>query len=87
MSDSAGNPLDTPSQEFTVSSLLETALVNVRAVSCRGTCRHRSGVECASHTHLVFPFRGVYLRHVGGDQAVADANHVLFFNKEEGYQV
>lgn len=38
-------------------------------------------------THLVFPYRGVYLRHVGGEQAVADANHVLFFNAGEGYQV
>jgi AraC-like DNA-binding protein len=38
-------------------------------------------------THLVFPYRGVYLRHVGRDQAVADANHVLFFNAGEGYQV
>ena len=29
----------------------------------------------------------MYLRHVGSDQAVADANHVLFFNAEQGYQV
>jgi AraC-like DNA-binding protein len=35
----------------------------------------------------VFPYRGVYLRHVGGDLAVADANHVLFFNQQQGYQV
>jgi len=35
----------------------------------------------------VFPFRGVYLRHVGTDQAVADANHVLLFNAQQGYQV
>jgi AraC-like DNA-binding protein len=35
----------------------------------------------------VFPYRGVYLRHVGSDQAVADANHVLLFNQGEGYQV
>jgi AraC family transcriptional regulator len=27
------------------------------------------------------------MRHVGRDQAVADANHVLFFNADEGYQV
>jgi AraC-like DNA-binding protein len=27
------------------------------------------------------------MRHVGSDQAVADANHVLFFNAGEGYQV
>ena len=87
MAGSSKNPRATPSQEVTVRALLETALVNVRGVRCRGTCRHRSDVECASHTHLVFPFRGVYLRHVGGDQAVADANHVLFFNRDEGYQV
>jgi AraC-like DNA-binding protein len=35
----------------------------------------------------VFPYRGTYLRHVGGDQSVADANHVLLFNAGEGYQV
>jgi len=81
------NPLEVPSKEFTVKRLLATALADVRQVKCRGTCRHRSAEECASQTHLVFPFRGVYLRHVGGDQAVADANHVLFFNRGEGYQV
>ena len=62
-------------------------MVRVRQVDCRGTCRHRSAEECASHTHFVFPFRGVYLRHVGNDQAVADANHVLFFNRDQEYQV
>lgn len=76
-----------PLPEFTVSRLLDSGTASVRVVDCQGTCRHRSPEECASHTHLVFPFRGVYLRHVGGDQAVADANHVLFFNKGQGYQV
>jgi len=74
-------------KEFTVSRLLDSGTVTVRNVDCRGTCRHRSAEECASHTHLVFPYRGVYLRHVAGDLAVADANHVLLFNKEQGYQV
>jgi AraC family transcriptional regulator len=27
------------------------------------------------------------MRHVGSEQAVADANHVLFFSADEGYQV
>jgi AraC-like DNA-binding protein len=81
------NPLDAASPEFTVDRLLDTGLVSVRQVNCRGTCRHRSVEECASNTHFVFPFRGVYLRHVGDDQAVADANHVLFFNQGQGYQV
>ena len=87
MAGPANNPLDSPTPEFTVERLLMTDLVSVRHVNCRGTCRHRSAEECASHTHFVFPFRGVYLRHVGSDQAVADANHVLFFNAQQGYQV
>jgi AraC family transcriptional regulator len=86
------NPLDLslpegPMKEFTVDRLLETRTVTVRNVDCQGTCRHRSAEECASHTHFVFPYRGLYLRHVGGDQAVADANHVLFFNEGQVYQV
>ncbi len=87
MAGPANNPLDSPTPEFTVERLLTTDLVSVCHVNCRGTCRHRSAEECASHTHFVFPFRGVYLRHVGSDQAVADANHVLFFNAQQGYQV
>jgi len=81
------NPIDTPTKEFTVDRLLESGTVSVRHVDCRGTCRHRSSEECASYTHFVFPYRGVYLRHVGNDQTVADANHVLFFNAGQGYQV
>jgi AraC-like DNA-binding protein len=73
--------------DFEISRLLDTQTVAVRNVRCGGTCRHRSAEECASATHLVFPYRGVYMRHVGSDQAVADANHVLFFNAGEGYQV
>lgn len=73
--------------EFQVSPLLNTGTVAVKDVQCQGTCRHRSAEECAQSTHLVFPYRGVYLRHVGSDQSVADANHVLFFNAGQGYQV
>lgn len=73
--------------EFEVSHLLDTNTIAVRNVRCSGICRHRSAEECSSATHLVFPYRGVYVRHVGSDQAVADANHVLFFNAGEGYQV
>jgi AraC family transcriptional regulator len=81
------NPLDVPQQEFTVDRLLDSDTVVVRHVDCRGTCRHRSAEECASHTHFVFPYRGLYMRHVGSDLAVADANHVLFFNQGQGYRV
>jgi AraC family transcriptional regulator len=73
--------------EFEIDHLLATDTVALRNIRCSGACRHRSAEECASTTHLVFPYRGVYMRHVGRDQAVADANHVLFFNAGEGYQV
>lgn len=50
-------------------------------------CRQQSAEECATATELVFPYRGVYVRHLGHDQAVAEANQVLFFNATEGYRV
>ncbi|QNK03145.1 helix-turn-helix domain-containing protein [Dyella telluris] len=67
--------------------LLSTETLSLRDVHCSGTCRHRSAEECAASTQLVFPYRGLYLRHVSSDQTVADANHVLFFNGQQGYQV
>jgi AraC-like DNA-binding protein len=73
--------------EFTVQPLLQTRSIEVRDVYCAGTCRHRSAEECAGGTHLVFPYRGAYVRHLGSDDAVAEANQVLFFNPDEGYRV
>ena len=73
--------------EFAVQTLLETPIVAVQDVGCLGSCRHQSAEECATATHLVFPYRGVYVRHLGRDEAVAEANQVLFFNAAEGYRV
>ncbi len=73
--------------EYEVSRLLDTETIALRNIRCSGACRHRSAEECVPATHLVFPYRGVYLRHVGSDQAVADANHLLFFNADEGYRI
>ena len=67
--------------------LLNTATMTIRDVVCRGACRHQSAEECARATELVFPYRGVYVRHVGRNDAVAEANQVLFFNAGEGYRV
>ncbi len=73
--------------EFTVKTLLDTPIVSVRDVCCRGLCRHKSREEYATATQLVFPYRGAYVRHLGRDDAVAEANQVLFFNRNDGYQV
>jgi len=73
--------------QFSVSKLLDSEIVLVRDVVCSGECRHRSDEECAHATHLVFPYRGIFVRHVGRDDAVAESNQVLFFNPHEAYQV
>ena len=73
--------------EFSVQSLLETPTVTIRDVCCKGSRPNKSAEEYATHTQLVFPYRGVYVRHLGHDQAVAEANQVLFFNAAEGYRV
>lgn len=73
--------------QFTVQLLLDTGIVKVRDVVCSGECRHRSDEECTSATHLVFPYRGVFVRHVGRNDTVAEANQLLFFNQAEAYQV
>ncbi len=35
----------------------------------------------------MFPYRGAYVRHLGGDETVAEANQILFFNAGEGYRI
>src|SRR5215813_12625403 len=73
--------------EFVVQYLLTSPTVTIRDTYCEGSCRQQSAEECTTTTQLVFPYRGAYVRHVGQDQAVAEANQVLFFNEREGYRV
>src|SRR5580700_4135936 len=73
--------------EVSVQFLLKSPTVTIRDVYCEGRCRDKSAEEWTAATELVFPYRGVYVRHVGNDQAVAEANQVLFFNAYEGYRV
>ena len=73
--------------ELSIQTLLRSREMTLRDVVCRGMCRHRSAEECVSTTHLVFPYRGTYVRHVGQDNAVADANQLMLFNEAEGYRI
>jgi AraC-like DNA-binding protein len=67
--------------------LLTTGSVMVRDVVCGGGCRHKSPEECSQSTHLVFPYRGVFIRHLGRSDAVAEPNQVLIFNPLESYRI
>jgi len=73
--------------ELSTQLLLDTPALAVRDVVCAGTCRHRSEEEFAETTSLVFPYRGVYVRHIGRSDSVAEANQLLFFNRAEGYRI
>jgi len=73
--------------EFVVRTLLHSPIVTIKDTECRGSHRHPSAEECTKTTQLIFPYRGAYVRHVGKDETVADANRVLFFNAGEGYRV
>lgn len=73
--------------ELSVTELLHTETVTVRDVVCSGLCRHKSEEECPQATQIVFPYRGVFMRHVGRSDTVAEANQVIFFNKAEGYRI
>lgn len=72
---------------FHVQILLQTPVVTVRDVVCPGGSAHRGAPEIPSRTHLVFPYRGSWVRHVNGEAAVADASQALLFNAGEAYQV
>jgi AraC family transcriptional regulator len=73
--------------DFDARPLLLTDTVAVWDVVCQGTCKHKSAEERTAATHLVFPYRGVYVHHVGRTEAIAEANQVLFINEDEPYQV
>lgn len=76
-----------PQSEVAAHSLLATPTVTVRDVSCRGSHRHAGPEEQTAGTELVFAYRGAYVRHLGQDDAVAEANQVVFFNAGEAYRV
>ena len=73
--------------QFYVDTLLSTDTATIRDVVCSGLCRHKGDEECSSATHLVFPYRGVFVRHVGRHDSVAEANQLLFFNSDETYRI
>lgn len=73
--------------ELHVDRLLETTSLTIRDVVCTGGCRHKGVEECSTATHLVFPYRGVFVRHVGREDAVGEANQVLIFNSDEAYRI
>ena len=62
-------------------------LVSITDVSCRPSSCRLGGEEQVENPEIVFPRAGVFVRHIGFEEIVADANQVLFFNGHEIYRV
>jgi len=61
--------------------------VRITDVRCRPTsCACGAEEESTSHS-IAFPRAGVFVKHLGRQQVVADCNQVMFFNGGETYQV
>jgi AraC family transcriptional regulator len=73
--------------EFAATPILATGTTSVWNVMCPGHIRPLADEECATTTHLVFPYRGVYVHHVGSSHTVVEASQVLFINEDEPYRV
>jgi AraC-like DNA-binding protein len=73
--------------DFNARPLMVSDTVAVWDVLCPGARRQESDEECATATHLVFPYRGAYVHHVGHAESVAEANQVIFINEDEPYRV
>ena len=71
---------------FTQDSLLDTATVTVVDLVCDGRDEHACARGCEAASHLVFPYRGTYVRWCEDEPAVAEAGQVLFFNAGTAYR-
>ncbi len=67
--------------------LLDSPTATVWDVICPGGHAHDGDEECAAATHLVFPYRGLFVSHVGRRSAVVDPNQMLFINEGEPFRM
>ena len=72
---------------FELTNLLRTAIAGVWDAVCDGTSDHAAGEDIGAVPHLVFPYRGAYVRHVGREEIIAEPNQVLFSNSGESLPV
>src|ERR1051325_770274 len=69
------------------SRLYSSPLIDVTDVRCRpDQCGCSAEEEAVSH-QLIFPRRGVFVRHTGKAALIADPAHAHFFNRAQTYRV
>jgi AraC-like DNA-binding protein len=60
---------------------------SIDEVCCRAESPDRSASECNHRPSIAFVRSGVFRKHLGRTDVLADANHVVFFNAGEEYRV
>jgi AraC-like DNA-binding protein len=83
----ARTPAPSEVPELTRTVLFASESFELADVRCRGTCKHRSPEESQRAAQLIYPYRGAFLRHLGNQAMLADANQVLCFSTGEAHQV
>lgn len=68
-------------------SLFKSSAVMVGDVRCRPADGACGCEECSTMDDIAFVRRGVFVKHLGTRQVVANANHAVFFNRDEAYRV
>jgi AraC family transcriptional regulator len=68
-------------------TLFSGQLVRIADFTCRARQSPCGAEEYASSHHLVFTRSGVFVKHAGRRQVVAEPAHVLFFNRHEPFRV
>ncbi|HEX2674142.1 MAG TPA: AraC family transcriptional regulator [Polyangiaceae bacterium] len=76
-----------PLETLCVHALHASRAVAVYDVRCRPHDKQRGPEERPLSHQIVFPRRGVFEFESRGVKLMADPNHVLFFNRDEGYRV
>ncbi|MBI3844174.1 MAG: helix-turn-helix transcriptional regulator [Planctomycetes bacterium] len=70
-----------------VDVLFRSETVRLADYVCRGSASPWSAEESSGGNAIVFPRAGLHVKRVGKVDAVADANHVIFYNEGEVYRV
>src|SRR6188768_2627533 len=84
---SGAQPLHEPLETLCIRPLHASSSVAVYDVHCRAHRRERGPEERPLTHQIVLPRRGVFEFESRGEKVIADANQVLFFNRDQGYRV
>jgi AraC family transcriptional regulator len=79
--------LHDPLETLCIRPLHASVSVSIHDVFCRPHDKQRGPEERPLAHQIVFPRRGVFEFESRGEKLIANANHVLFFNRDEAYHI